>query len=139
MINKCIFIGNLGKDPECRTTENGHKVAGFSIACSEKRKKKGTEETEERTEWINIICWDSLAELVSQYLRKGMQVYVEGAMRTRSYEGNDGIKRYVTEIYAQAVKMLGRKPERPPMPDSPDAPQENLRQEMPQPEDDLPF
>ena len=117
----------------------GERAQGSSIACSEKRKKKGTEETEERTEWINIICWDSLAELVSQYLRKGMQVYVEGAMRTRSYEGNDGIKRYVTEIYAQAVKMLGRKPERPPMPDSPDAPQEDLRQEMPQPEDDLPF
>lgn len=138
MVNKCIFIGNLGKDPDVRTTESGHRVAGFSIACSEKR-KESPGETKERTEWISVICWDSLADFTQQYLRKGMQVYVEGTMRTRSYEGNDGVRRYVTEIYAYSVKMLGKKPERPPMPDSPDAPQETAPQDMPQPEDDLPF
>lgn len=139
MVNKCIFIGNLGKDPEIRSTESGHKVAGFSIACSEKRKKKGTEETEERTEWISIICWDNLADLTQQYLRKGMQVYVEGTMRTRSYEGSDGVRRYVTEIHAYSVKMLGKRPERPPMPDSPDTPQVPVQQDFAQSEDDLPF
>ena len=91
MVNDCTFIGNLGKDPEVKMTENEHKVARFSIACGEKVKKPETGETVEYTEWVNIILWDKLADVAEQYLKKGMQVYVHGRMRTRSYEGNDKI------------------------------------------------
>ena len=85
MINKCTFIGNLGKDPDYKVLESGHKVASFSIACSRKIKNKENGETKEYTEWIPIVAWDNLAEIISQLARKGSQVYVEGEFRTRSY------------------------------------------------------
>ena len=78
MINKCTFIGNLGKDPDYKVLESGHKVASFSIACSRKVKNKENGETKEYTEWIPIVAWDNLAEIISQLARKGSQVYVEG-------------------------------------------------------------
>lgn len=140
MVNDCTFIGNLGKDPEVKTTENGHKVARFPIACGEKVKKPETGETVEYTEWVNIILWDKLADVAEQYLKKGMQVYVHGRMRTRSYEGNDKITRYVTEIHAFDMKMLGRKTEKAPMPESPFPAGDAPRQESaPEDKDDLPF
>ncbi len=99
MINKCTFIGNLGKDPDYKVLESGHKVASFSIACSRKIKNKENGETKEYTEWIPIVAWDNLAEIISQLARKGSQVYVEGEFRTRSYEAEGtGEKRYVSEI-----------------------------------------
>ena len=122
MINKCTFIGNLGKDPELKQTESGHKVTGFSIACTRRFKNKQTGETKEETDWVPIVAWDNLAEMICKYARKGSQVYIEGEFRTRSYEAEgSGEKRYVTEIWAKDFKLLGRKPEGASLPSSPDA------------------
>lgn len=120
MINKCTFIGNLGRDPELKETESGHKVISISIACSRKMKNKETGETTEYTEWIPIVAWDSLAEIIAKYARKGSQVYVEGEFRTRSYDTESGEKRYVSEIWARDIRLLGRKQESVPLPESPD-------------------
>lgn len=142
MINKCMFIGNAGRDPETRKFENGHKVSSITIACSEKFKKKDTGDTVEQTEWVNIVAWDNLAEIAEKYIRKGTQIYVEGKFHTRSYEGNDGVKRYVSEIWAKDIRLLGRKPDQAPLPQSPDEPQS---EKQPAPvipvgeTDDLPF
>lgn len=114
-------------------------MARFSIACSEKVRKEGSDEKQQRTEWVPVICWDKMAEIAQQYLRKGIQVYVRGKFRTRSYEGNDGVKRYATEIYASDLKMLGKKREKVPMPSSPDIPPASVPQEMQAPDDDLTF
>lgn len=123
MINKCTFIGNLGKDPDVRALDSGHKVVSFSIACSRKVKNKDNGETKEYTEWIPIVAWDNLANIIEQYARKGTQVYVEGEFRTRSYEAEgSGEKRYVSEIWARDIRLLGRKTESSsaPLPSSPD-------------------
>lgn len=109
-VNKCIFIGNLGKDPEIRYTPSGDAVCNFSIACSEKYKDKSGQQ-HEKTEWINIVAWRQLAEICGKYLTKGSQVYIEGKLSTRSYDDRDGNKRYVTEIVADQVRMLGGKPD----------------------------
>lgn len=121
MINKCTFIGNLGRDPELKQTESGHKVTSFSIACTRRFKNKQTGEIKEETEWVPVVAWDTLAEMICKYAHKGSQVYVEGEFRTRSYESEgSGEKRYVSEIWAKDFKMLGRKPEGVPLPSSPD-------------------
>lgn len=121
MINKCTFIGNLGRDPELKQTESGHKVTSFSIACTRRFKNKQTGEIKEETEWVPVVAWDTLAEMICKYAHKGNQVYVEGEFRTRSYESEgSGEKRYVSEIWAKDFKMLGRKPEGVPLPSSPD-------------------
>lgn len=123
MINKCTFIGNLGKDPDCKVLESGHKVVSISIACSRKVKNKESGESKEYTEWIPVVAWDNLAEIISQYARKGSQVYVEGEFRTRSYEAEgNGEKRYVSEIWARDIRLLGRKAESSgaPLPSSPE-------------------
>lgn len=113
MLNKCQFIGRLGADPEVYTFENGDKSAKFSIACSEQWKTKNGEK-KEKTEWINIVVYRKLAEIVESYFTKGMLVYIEGKMQTRSYDLDNGNKRYVTEIicdYGSTVKMLEKKDE----------------------------
>lgn len=123
MINKCTFIGNLGKDPDMKVLESGHKVVSISIACSRKVKNKESGESKEYTEWIPVVAWDNLAEIISQYARKGSQVYVEGEFRTRSYEAEgSGEKRYVSEIWARDIRLLGRKAESSgaPLPSSPE-------------------
>jgi single-strand DNA-binding protein len=108
-LNKVMLIGNLGKDPEMRYTANGKAVATFSIACS--RTYNSTEgERKEETDWFNIVTWDKLAELCSQFLQKGRQAYIEGRLQTRSWEGQDGQKRYTTEVVAQTVLFLGSGP-----------------------------
>ena len=106
-VNKCVFIGRLGKDPDVKVLENGTKVAQFTIACSERgyTSANGTQ-VPERTEWINMVAWRGLAEIVEKYTRKGSNIYVEGKFRTRSYEATDGSKRYVTEIYAENIELL---------------------------------
>lgn len=105
-VNKVILIGNLGKDPEVRFTANGRAVARFSIATSEFwNDAEGNRQ--ERTEWHNIIVWGKQGETCAQYLAKGRQVYVEGSIRSRSYDDKSGTKRYVTEIIAQRVRFLG--------------------------------
>ncbi|HOF45575.1 MAG TPA: single-stranded DNA-binding protein [Bacteroidales bacterium] len=108
-INKVILIGRLGKDPEVKTLENGTKRASFSLATNEfYRDKEGNKI--ENTEWHNIICWRNLAEIAEKYLTKGKLIYVEGKIKTRSWEEN-GAKRYITEIEANTFTMLGLKSE----------------------------
>jgi single-strand DNA-binding protein len=105
-VNKVILIGNLGKDPEVRFTPSGSAVANFSLATSEQwNDREG--KRQERTEWHNIVVWGKQGELCGQYLAKGRQVYVEGSIRTRSYDDKNGVKRYITEIVAQKIRFLG--------------------------------
>ena len=100
MINNCMFIGRLGRDPESRFTQSGKTVVNFSIACSEKRGG------EEYTEWVNIVAWDKLGEICAQYLQKGSLVYISGRMQTRKWQAKTGTDRYTTDIVAREMKML---------------------------------
>ncbi|HUJ13699.1 MAG TPA: single-stranded DNA-binding protein [Thermoanaerobaculia bacterium] len=109
MINKVILVGRLGKDPEIRSTPNGSSVAKFTVATDERYTDKNGEK-QERTEWHNITAWGKLAEICGQYLRKGKLVYIEGSIRTDSWDDKEsGQKRYRTEIVANTMKMLDRK------------------------------
>ncbi|PLX81190.1 MAG: single-stranded DNA-binding protein [Desulfuromonas sp.] len=105
-VNKVILVGNLGKDPELRYTASGTAVATFSIATSERYKDRDGNQ-QEKTEWHNIVAWRQLAEICGKYLVKGKQVYIEGKIQTRSYDDRDGNKRYITEIVADQMQMLG--------------------------------
>jgi len=105
-VNKAILIGNLGKSPEMKLTPAGIAVATFSIATSERFKKRDGEQ-QEKTEWHNIVVWRQLAEICGKYLTKGQKVYIEGKIQTRSYDDRDGNKRYITEIVANEMRMLG--------------------------------
>ncbi|MFK7953990.1 MAG: single-stranded DNA-binding protein [Ekhidna sp.] len=105
-VNKVILVGNLGKDPEVRHLENGAAVANFSIATTETYKDRTTGERKDQTEWHNIVLWRGLAEIAEKYLKKGSQIYVEGKLRTRSWE-KDGITRYTTEVVGDNMTMLG--------------------------------
>ena len=105
-INKVILIGNLGRDPEMRYTANQHPVANFSIATSESWNDRATNERVERTEWHRVVCFQRLAEICGEYLRKGSKVYIEGRLQTRSWEGPDGQTRYATEVVARDMQML---------------------------------
>jgi single-strand DNA-binding protein len=105
-VNKVILIGNLGSDPELRSTPGGSSVSTFTLATNESwNDKEGTRQ--ERTEWHRIVAWGKLAEICSQYLRKGKQVYIEGRLTTRSWEDKQGNQRKTTEIVAQTMMMLG--------------------------------
>lgn len=110
-LNKVLLIGNVGKDPDVRHFEGGGSVANFSLATTERYKDRNGE-TKDVTEWHNIVCWRQLADLAENYIRKGTQIYVEGKLRTRSYESN-GATRYVTEIQADTIQLLGRKGDNP--------------------------
>lgn len=102
-LNKVMLIGNVGKDPEVRDFEGGLRRASFTLATTEQFRDR------EQTEWHNIIAWRQLADLADKYIRKGSQIYVEGRITTRSWDGNDGTKRYTTEIVANTIQLLGRK------------------------------
>ncbi|EPK6162410.1 single-stranded DNA-binding protein [Providencia stuartii] len=109
-VNKAIIIGNLGDDPNVRYSPNGTAFANFSVATSETWKDKNTGEKRERTDWHNIVIQGKLAEVAGQYLKKGSQVYIEGKMRTRKYQGNDGQDKYITEVIVGmngTMQMLG--------------------------------
>src|SRR6478736_7926363 len=108
-VNKVILVGRLGKEPEVRNLDNGATVANFSIATSEVYKDRTTGERKEATEWHNIVLWRGLAEVAQKYLHKGDMVYIEGKLRTRSWE-KDGVTRYTTEIIADNMTMLSTKP-----------------------------
>ena len=109
MINKAILIGRLGKDPETRSTAGGQTVARFSIATDEKFTDRNGEK-QERTEWHNIVAWGKLAEICGQYLRKGKLVYIDGSIRTDSWDDKEsGQKKYRTEIIANQMQMLDRR------------------------------
>jgi len=107
-VNKCIFVGNLGKDPETRTVSETFKVSNFSLACSEKWTDKAGEQ-KEVTEWINCQATNKLSDIVEKYVKKGDQLFIEGKFKTRSYE-KDGNKVYTTYIEVQSLQMLGSKP-----------------------------
>lgn len=107
-VNKVILIGNLGRDPEVRHLENGAVVANFPIATSESYKDRTTGEKKTQTDWHNIVMWRGLAEVAEKYLKKGNSVYIEGKLRTRSWEDKEGNTRYTTEVVADNMTMLGR-------------------------------
>ncbi len=109
--NKVILVGNVGKDPEIRRFENNIK-ASFSLATSETYTPKGGDKVTQ-TEWHNIVAWRRLAELAENYIRKGSQILIEGKLRYRSYDDRDGNKKYVVEVEAEVIQLLGRKSDGP--------------------------
>ena len=106
-VNKVILVGNLGKDPEIRHLENGAAVANFSIATSENYKDRKTGEKVSQTEWHNSVAWRGLAEIAEKYLKKGHKVYIEGKLKTRTWQDQDGNNRYSTEVITDNLTMLG--------------------------------
>ncbi len=148
-VNKVILVGNLGKDPEVRHLESGVAVASFSLATSESYKDKNSGEKKTITEWHNVVLWRGLAEVAEKYLHKGDQVYIEGRLRTRSWEGDNGT-RYTTEIIGDNMTMLGSRrnadsePQSYQAPAQKEAPSKTVSEEIPQniqaeESDDLPF
>lgn len=149
MLNKVQLIGHLGKDPDVRTLDGGSKVCQFPLATTEKgyTLQNGTQ-VPERTEWHNIVMWKGLAEVAGKYLHKGDKIYVEGKIRTRSYEDNNKVKRYITEIFVDNMEMLVVKQQQPQQPAPQPLPQPQQQyQQYNQPQqfppvsgaDDLPF
>jgi single-strand DNA-binding protein len=109
-INKAVLIGNAGRDPEIRYTQDGKAVANLSIATTDKWKDKTSGEQKKKTEWHRVVAFGRLAEIIGEYIVKGKQVYIEGKLRTRSWE-KDGITRYTTEIHATEMQILSPKSE----------------------------
>lgn len=144
MINKAILVGNVGKDPEVRYLDNGVAVAQFSLATTENYKdKEGNKQS--RTEWHNIVLWRGLAEVAEKYVKKGQALYIEGRITNRSYDAQDGTKRYITEIVANTMQMLGSRSSNeggatapPPISDASQSSSSNEANE-PLETDDLPF
>lgn len=140
-INRVILIGNLGKDPDVITFENGVKKATFSLATSESYKNKEGNRVDQ-TEWHNIVMWRGLADIAERFLHKGNQIYIEGKLKTRSYE-QDGIKKYITEIFVDNMTMLGSRKDASEGSQSGTSqaaqPQKTAENDIQVPEDDLPF
>jgi single-strand DNA-binding protein len=107
MMNRWEGIGNLGRDPEVRYTPSGVAVANFSMATSESWKDKETGEKVTKTEWVRVVAFGRLGEIIGEYLVKGKQVYISGKLQTRDWEDKEGIKRYTTEVVAREMLMLG--------------------------------
>ena len=105
-LNKVMVIGNLGRDPEARTVGES-KVVSFSLAVKERFKSRDGQ-SKETTEWVNIVVWNRLAEIAEQYLRKGSPVFVEGKLKTRSWDDSNGVKKYMTEVVGSSLQMLGQ-------------------------------
>lgn len=106
-INKVILVGNLGKDPDIRYSASGAAIANLAVATTESWKDRQTGEKQEKTEWHRVAMFGKLAEIAGEYLRKGQQVYIEGRLQTRKWQGQDGQDRYTTEIVASDMQMLG--------------------------------
>ncbi|MDO8592921.1 MAG: single-stranded DNA-binding protein [bacterium] len=125
-LNKAMLIGNLTRDPEIRTTPTGQTVASFSVATNYVWTDQSGQKRD-KAEFHNIVAWRRLAEIIGQYLKKGSKIYIEGRMQTRDWVGQDGVKRYRTEVIAENMIMLDRagaanqmpRPEQPPMPTEP--------------------
>jgi len=105
-INKVILVGNLGNDPENRTSQTGNAITNISVATSESWKDKSTGQQQERTEWHRVVFFNRLAEIAAEYLRKGSKVYVEGSLRTRKWQDQNGQDRYTTEVVGNEMQML---------------------------------
>ena len=153
-VNKVILIGNLGKDPEVRHLESGVGVANFSLATSETYKDRKTGERVSQTEWHNVVLWRGLADVAEKYLKKGDKVYIEGKLRTRSWQDQQGNNKYTTEIVADNLTMLGKTSDRSPATNTPNVepsqvkvtpttvPEDKATEEFSSPDegnDDLPF
>ncbi len=108
-LNKCMIIGNLGRDPEMRYTPSGQAVTQFTVAVN-RNYKDAQGERQEETEWFRVVAWGQQAEFSAEYLRKGAKVYIEGRLQTRQWEGQDGQKRYTTELVANTIQNLERRP-----------------------------
>lgn len=138
-VNKVILIGNLGKDPEVKYLESKVPVANFTLATNSTWKDKDGSK-QEHTEWHNIVLWRGLAELSEKYLHKGDKVYIEGRLKTRSWEDKDNVKRYTTEIVAENMTMLsGKKAEDTPVPAAREESASASISDPGKPVDDLPF
>jgi single-strand DNA-binding protein len=139
-INKVILVGNVGKDPDVRYLDNGVVKCSFSLATSESYKNKAGEKVT-NTEWHNIVIWRELAKTAEAYVKKGMQLYIEGKISTRSYQDKDGIQRRITEITADTFQMLGRKQEGQQTAEHEEKPKSepSPTEETPNDADDLPF
>lgn len=137
-VNKVILVGNVGRDPEVRYLDKDVAVANFTLATTERgyTMQNGTQ-VPERTEWHNIVAWRGLATLSEKYIKKGSQIYIEGKLQSRSWE-KDGIKRYTTEIVAEEIQLLGKRPEGSETPAPTPTPPVDT-QAPPPAEDDLPF
>ncbi len=140
-VNKVILVGNLGKDPEIMNFENNVKKASFSLATTESYKNRDGQKVE-KTEWHNVVVWRGLADVAEKYLRKGSTIYLEGKIRTRSWEDQNNVKRYSTDIEADTFTMLGSRrdggnQESPVSGENTSIPDEVPLQ--PAPDDDLPF
>lgn len=136
-LNKVMLIGNLGADPEMRYTASGKAVTNFRMAVN-RTWRDASGQQQEDTQWFRIVTWDKLAEICNRYLSRGRHVYVEGRLQTRSWEGQDGVRRYTTEVVAQEVLILDPRPDTTA---EPDLPFPELEEEFEEEfgEDDLPF
>ena len=130
-VNKCIIVGNLGRDPEMRTFPSGDQVANVTVATTDKWKDKQSGEMREATEWHKVVFNGRLAEIAGQYLRKGSQVYVEGSLRTRKWTDQSGVEKYSTEIRADQMQMLGGRAEGGNAPSPAPAPRQQSRAPAP--------
>ncbi|MCW3788473.1 single-stranded DNA-binding protein [Plebeiibacterium sediminum] len=127
-VNKVILIGNVGKDPEIRYFENDRAVANFPLATTERGFTTSSgQQIPDRTEWHNVVVWGGLAKVVESYVKKGTQIFIEGKLRTRSWDDKDGNKRYTTEVYADNIQLLGRKSDNP----GSNGPSNTMEQQMP--------
>ncbi len=106
-VNKVILVGHLGRDPEVRYSPDGLAICNVSVATTLQRRNQDTGEKSEETEWHRVVLYDRLAEVAGEYMRKGRQVYIEGRLRTRKWQAQDGSDRYTTEIIASQLQMLG--------------------------------
>ena len=133
-VNKIILLGNVGKDPEVRYFDNGGAVANFTLATTERgyTAANGTQ-VPDRTEWHNIVLWRGLAEIAEKYVKKGSKLYIDGKIRTRSYDDANGNKRYTTEVWGDNMELLDRKP------DSANTNADPFHQPPKDESDDLPF
>jgi single-strand DNA-binding protein len=132
-VNKVIILGRLGSDPELKYTPGGTAVCGFSLATTESYDDKKTGQKKESTEWHKVVVWGKLAELCNQYLSKGKQAYVEGSLKTRSWDAKDGTKRYATEIIAKTVQFIDAKGSSSTAPETESEPEHDFSA------DDIPF
>lgn len=122
-LNRVTLLGNVGKDPDVRRLENNACVAQFSLATTKKGyTAKDGQQVPERTEWHSLVAWNKLAEVIEKFVKKGDKLYVEGELRYRNYEDQNGVKRYITEIYVENMEMLTPKGDSKPLPPMPDAP-----------------
>jgi len=144
MVNKVILLGHVGKDPEIRHMDNNLVLARFSLATTERWNNKDGNRME-HTEWHNIVMWRNLAEIAEKYVRKGSLIHIEGKLRTRNYDDKDGVKRYVLEVVADAMQLVGPKPDANSGQSVPVQKPTITEQEIPEthvdttPPDDLPF